>query len=465
MNRKLLIALFLVAAPAVAAAGTTEFCLDGEFNLGARYQGIDPDVDEFVATRWCVVSDDDTGRAALSIEGKSNPDMEGGWAVAFMPPDRVRIVNAENPPDVEFRGADSRAEAQRIRRIDPRRLVEELDRMPLSQASVSLRDGRVEKLQTSADLPLRGRVPVLWEWDWADIRHPELALTVDGSLFFRARGSWRDLPDDEAERHWRPTPGVEPVQVPGEYWPSRVNMQRVELADGVYLVRGVRTGFQHLVVDTSDGLVVADAPAGWVELHQLPPADLVPGLGISGLSERLVDFLAAELPGRPIRAVALTHAHDDHAGGARAFAAEGAEVFAPASYAAVLESALNRDSMPDDRLSTAGKEVKVTPVFGETILADETIPVSLLSIGSSPHSSASLGVLAAGYFFVSDLHVPRSDADAPRTDRAATECWFAGWAVASLPAGTVVLNSHSTPQTPLSRLSSYLQSTACRSPG
>ena len=39
-------------------------------------------------------------------------------------------------------------------------------------------------------------------------------------------------------------------------------MHHVKVGRQTWLVRGVRTGFQHLVVDTADGLVVADAPAG-----------------------------------------------------------------------------------------------------------------------------------------------------------------------------------------------------------
>lgn len=50
----------------------------------------------------------------------------------------------------------------------------------------------------------------------------------------------------------------------------------------------------------------------------------------------------------------------------------------------------------------------------------------------------------------------------PRPDRAQTECWFAEWAVANLPDETLVMNSHSTPQTPVSRLAEYLQSDTCR---
>ncbi len=451
---RLLIALFFLASPMASAASTTEFCLVGEFNLGARYQGTEPGVDEFVPTSWCVVTEDESERVMFSGSGKSNPDMHSSWTIALLPPDLVLVVNADDPPESEFRDSDSRAAALRIRRIDPRRLLEEHKRKPLKRAKVQIKDGKLQKLRTSADFPLRGRVPVAWMWNWNDSEHPQLELKVDGEVFFRARGTWRHLGDDEAQTRWRVTPGVDPVEVPGDRWPSRINMQRIDLAGGVSLVRGVRTGFQHLIVDTADGLVVADAPAGWVELHQIPPTDLVPGLGISGLSQRFVDFLESEFPGRPIRAVAVTHVHDDHAGGAGAFAAAGAAVYAPADIASFLEGAFNKIEQP---------QIGVIPVSKAELLEDANNPVNLISIGASPHSSAALGVHAveAGYFFVSDLHVPNSDADTPREDRMLMECWFAGWAAKNLPPATIVLNSHSANQTPVSRLERYLQSSTC----
>ena len=448
--RPLAAAAFLLSLAAHSHAETTEFCLDGEFDLGARYQGLSPQPGEFYPAQWCVTTDDESDRVLLSMSGNSNPDMSAGWSVAFIPPDLVRIVNRDAPPDVEFRTPLAAEEAMRTRMLDPRHAD------PGDRAR-----GEAMWVKASTDLPLRGRVPVTWHWSAPTSASPVLSVEVGGHVMFRGTGSRRTLDEEEAAGLWAATAGADPVQVPGDRWPSRVNMELVKLTDGVYVVRGVRTGFHHMVVETSSGLVVADAPAGWVELHQFPPVDMVPGLGISGLSEGLIDFLADAFPGVPIRAVALTHHHDDHAGGARAFAAADAEIFAPDQVAPFLRDALNSDAMPDDRLRKQGGSVLVRPVADSLVLEDDTYPVSLVNMGASPHAVASLGVLADGYFFQSDLHVPNSDAGEPRAERAATECWFANWAVDNLAADTLVINTHNTWETPVSRLARYLDSDLC----
>ncbi len=478
------LAALAAVAPDGADAAATEFCLDGEFDLGARLQGMAPVPGELSGALWCVVTEDETARVQFSGQGLSNPDMAGEFTVAYLPPDLVRIVNGGRSPDIEFEGAEGvEAEALRNRRLDPRRLVEEIVahpewsrpdgdwrvvRYPGSDASVrlSIGGGRLRELSTTADLPLRGRVPVRWHWDWSAGDRPTVSLAIDGTIVFSGRARWRELGPQEAAALWRPSPDRDPINVPGDAWPARIDMRLEILADGVHIVSGVRTGFQHLVVETGDGLVVADAPAGWVELHQIPPADLVPGLGISGLSERFIDFLETSFPDQRIRAVALTHAHDDHSGGARAFAAAGASVYAPAEIAGFLERALNRETMPDDRLRARGARVSVRPVSGSLTIDGDRNSVRLVSIGAGPHVSASLGVWAvdAGLFYQSDLHVPNSDADVPRADRLGTECWFADWAVKHLPAGTLVVNSHTAGQTPISRLASYLRADGCQSP-
>jgi glyoxylase-like metal-dependent hydrolase (beta-lactamase superfamily II) len=465
MNRRLPLLFVCFASSLASAEGVTEFCLDGELDLGARYQGWKPEAGEFYPTTWCVITEDDSQRVLFSGAGRSNPDMDGEWTVAYLPPDTVRIVNRESPPDIEFQGTDNLDEALRVRRVDPRRLVEEFRAAPgaLGTALVEISDGQLSSVKTSADLPLRGRVSVEWSWEWPNEEEPELRLTLDDVLLFKATGRWRELSDEDAAMVWDVTPGAEPIEVPGDRWPAQVNMQLINLTENVYLVRGVRTGFQHIVVETDEGLVVGDAPAGWVEFHHIPPSDLVPGLGISGLSERLVDFLRQEFPGRPIRAVAITHFHDDHAGGARAFAAAGAEIYAAEESSHFFTTALNRPSMPNDRLSEQSSPAGISPVVDPVIIGSKPDRVQLLPMGPGPHAYAMLGVWAfdKDYFFVSDVHVPRSDADAPREDRAVTECWFAEWATANLSPEVQVVNSHSANVTPVSRLARYLQSDLC----
>lgn len=462
-------------------AAAEQFCLAGEFDLGLRLQGMTPEPGEFYPVRFCVVTATDGERVHFSATGRSNPDISGDFAITYLPPDRVRLPGKGDAPDIEFVGAGVAAEARRNRRIDPRRLAEDLRvgdgwtglgngwyrrRIPGGDdLRVRFAEGRVQRVEAVAELPLRGRVPVIWRWDWpaAPAGEPAVVITVDGEVMLRARGERRSVPAAEAEALWRGDRRQPAREIPGADWPAAVDMQLETLAEGVHRVTGVRTGFHHLVVETAAGLVIADAPAGWVELHQLPPFDLVPGLGVSGLSERLIDFLRERFPDAPLRAVALTHAHDDHAGGARAFAAAGADVYAPASVADWLEAALNRPEMPEDRLAETGGRVDVIPVGGVIRLDDTARPVEMLELPSNPHVSAALGIRVpdAGIFFESDLHVPGHDTATLRPDRAATECWFARWAVAHLPEDTVVFNSHSRPGTPLAHLRGYTAHPHC----
>ncbi|NNC78128.1 MAG: MBL fold metallo-hydrolase [Woeseiaceae bacterium] len=289
-------------------------------------------------------------------------------------------------------------------------------------------------------------------------------MKVDGEQLFAGSGHWREITADDAAQYWHPAQESGKIDVPGDNWPAKVNMTLAELAADVYLVRGVRTGFQHMVVNTPEGLVVADAPAGWVEFHHVPPADLVPGLGVSGLSELLVEFLAKNFPERPILATAITHMHDDHAGGARAFAAAGAAIYTTRESGVFLANALNRSSMPNDRLARLREPAAVSPIETFINIGGPGNQVRLINMGKTPHVDSMLGIWAVdrGYFFVSDIHVPGDDSSAPRDDRAQSECWFARWAVDNLPAETLVVNSHSSPVTPVARLAQYLDHPLCQ---
>ena len=171
-----LLALLVVPdwATADSEALTEEFCLQGEFDLGARLQGLRPEAGEFYPARWCVITETHSNRVHFVVSGRTNPDMEDTFALSYLPPNQVRIVNANSPPDIEFRGAIINAEALRHRRIDPRRLREEIEANPEwvvartsegmldvrypggdSIASLRIDAGHLQSVSTWADLPLR----------------------------------------------------------------------------------------------------------------------------------------------------------------------------------------------------------------------------------------------------------------------------------------------------------------------
>ncbi|XOV77416.1 MAG: MBL fold metallo-hydrolase [Aestuariibacter sp.] len=470
---------------AIAKADETipleQFCLTGEFNLGARLQGMTPEQDEFYPMTWCITTESNSGNITFYAEGKSNPDMEGSYHVKFIPPDKVQLLAENGNVELQFDGAIIANEALRHQRMNPDFLLKELEDNPdwiLSSNSnngeqiykvrypdngfihtVSVKSHRLNSVKTWADIPLRGRVPVVWQWHW-NTDQATLTILLADQLLMRATASRNTL-------HYQPRQGIinSPHQLPGKAWPSRQAMSINTLADDVFMVTNVRTGFHHLVVKTQKGLVIADAPAGWVEVHQIPPTDLVPEQGISGLSESFIGFLKQQWPDSPIAAVILTHFHDDHAGGARAFAAHGAEVYSHATNQAFLEKAFNSPAMPSDQLSMKGEKVKVLGISQPVNIASTDNRLVAYPIPKSPHANAGLAVYVEQHqiLFVSDIHVPSGDSSTPRQDKLITDCWFANWAAENFPKQTRIYNSHNMRTTPMTTLYGYRVSEACRS--
>lgn len=451
------VSFFLLAASG-AGAQTTQFCIEGEFNLGLRMQHHHLG-DAWEPTNWCVTTDQSSHRVLFSMTGKSNPDVVGDWSVAYFPPDVVRIVNRNDPPDIEFQGTDNAEEARSVRRLDPRRLAEMEAVNPSPDLRIGWESGLPRLVAMQATLPLQGEIKVTWSWNWGDPQKPRLVVSTAPKMatLFRGTGRWRILSAEEAVDVWGVTPGADKVEVPGDRWPSRVATELLKLTDDVYLVQGVRSGFQHLVVATADGLVVADAPANWLEIHQLPPANMVADLPIDGISQNLINFLQGQFEDQKLLAVALTHFHDDHAGGAPAFAAAGAQVYAPRHTAKALEHAFAERDGAAVTLDIIG----VGPA-GLT-LGQPGNEVRLVPLGNNPHVYEMLGVWAVdrGYFFVSDIHVPGDESAPPPAARAQSECWFARWATANLPSDVKVVNSHSPVVTTVATLAEYPLSETC----
>ena len=93
-----------------------------------------------------------------------------------------------------------------------------------------------------------------------------------------------------------------------------------EVASGIWLAKG--PGHQTLVVEMADHVMTFEAPL---------------------FEERSVEVIAAikeKFPDKPIRYTMMTHYHQDHSGGIRAFAAEGATIIAHANIIPFVEGVL-----------------------------------------------------------------------------------------------------------------------------
>ena len=162
-----------------------------------------------------------------------------------------------------------------------------------------------------------------------------------------------------------------------------------EVAPGVQHQAG---GTHHsLIVELSDHLIVVDAP---VTDYQ---------------SYWTIAAAQAKYPGKPIRFLVLTHHHMDHAGGIRAFAAQGATLVvgqgAAAHYRKVLAAPSTRN--PDLAATRDLSGTRILEVADRHVFNDGKREVSVHLL-ENPHSSAYLMayVADARIAYVTDVYSP-----------------------------------------------------------
>ncbi len=177
-------------------------------------------------------------------------------------------------------------------------------------------------------------------------------------------------------------------------YPPGGSLKLVELAPNVQHVQGA--GANNLIVAMKDHLVVFDAPYGELQ------------------SRMVIDLAKAKYPGKPIKTLVLTHHHNDHAGGTRAFVAEGAQVIVGSPSKAYVDMMLKRPhTVVMDELQKKPRAAKsVVEVKDQTSLKDDTEEIRLYNI-PNPHAQGYLlvHVAKANVVYVTDLVSPRGQVD------------------------------------------------------
>jgi glyoxylase-like metal-dependent hydrolase (beta-lactamase superfamily II) len=190
-------------------------------------------------------------------------------------------------------------------------------------------------------------------------------------------------------------------------------------------------GYNVLFVDFSDHIFVMEAP------------------GNDRVSLQAIEQIKKTIPNKPIKYVAVTHHHDDHAGGIRTYMAEGATlIVVPGEEAFLKKVSAVRFKIEPDALTRNPREAKFEPVQnGKRVLTDGTTTVELYDIGSGPHTE---GMLVA-YFpaqkliFQGDLLNRPPNGDYPIAND--TSVHFLNWIDSKKLAVEITIPVHGTPTT------------------
>jgi len=146
------------------------------------------------------------------------------------------------------------------------------------------------------------------------------------------------------------------------------------LAKDVYLVQGMNGDYNGFFIAFNDYVLVVDAPEPFPFNH---------------FSEKLIEKIKQTVPGRPIKYLVLSHYHWDHAGGARAFMAEGTTVVTTPGNKGFLEQlARARFTLDPDALARNPRVPVIETIQNQKrVFRDENHLVEFYDIGPSPHAN------------------------------------------------------------------------------
>ena len=169
--------------------------------------------------------------------------------------------------------------------------------------------------------------------------------------------------------------GAADVQVREEAPPAAtaIKVDAQKIGDGVWDLAAA--GLHSVLVEFSDHLVVVEAS------------------GNDGRSNAIIAEAKRLVPGKPIRYLVNTHAHFDHSGGVRAFAAQGVTIITHEINKPFFERVYgNPHRINPDSLSRSGRTAVIEAVGAKRVLTDGSRTLELYHIRGNLHNDGLLMV-------------------------------------------------------------------------
>jgi glyoxylase-like metal-dependent hydrolase (beta-lactamase superfamily II) len=142
-----------------------------------------------------------------------------------------------------------------------------------------------------------------------------------------------------------------------------------KLADNVWLLQQLPGGNRVMFVAFRDHVLVFEAPT--------PQA----------AATAVLDAVRRTVPGKPVRYVTFSHAHDDHGGGLRPYVAEGTTIVTTPGNRRFIETiARAKHSLRPDALSASAKAPVIETFTKKRVFTDGDMTVELHDIGPTSHS-------------------------------------------------------------------------------
>ena len=141
-----------------------------------------------------------------------------------------------------------------------------------------------------------------------------------------------------------------------------------KLADNVWLLQQLPGGNRVMFVAFRDYVLVLEAPTPQIA------------------ATAVMDAVKKTVPGKPIRYVAFSHAHDDHSGGLRPYIAEGVTLVTTAKTRSFVDRVASaKHTLRPDALSLAPRAPVLETFTKKRVFTDGDMSVELHDIGPTSH--------------------------------------------------------------------------------